>query len=251
MLLNDEETTPKNTEEEKIRIEQLRKVEGEYLNYKKFEDADDVRRIVWKIFAKNKELVVRIPEIMDPFTSHVYMYASFFNQQSFTLHHAYHQAMCNRYKNCVWTIFDTLQQKELQVQYQTDQVIHHNAEEKLAPKFTIALSTWHHDKTLTDYFKPKKGSILCIHSFTNADELSTLLSQCDEHTTLFFMQLSNIFKSHYILNWMLRLFFKQSPDLLTSLRNTWAIHPLKFQTLQQEKTILNILKKSNINFEII
>src|SRR4051794_20511734 len=78
--LRDLNVSPRKTEETNTRIEQLRKVEGEYLNYKNFENNDDVRRIVWKIYAKNKELVVRIPEIMDPYASHVYLYASFFSQ---------------------------------------------------------------------------------------------------------------------------------------------------------------------------
>lgn len=71
--------SPRKTEETNTRIEQLRKVEGEFLNYKNFENNDDVRRIVWKIYAKNKELVVRIPEIMDPYASHIYLYTSFFS----------------------------------------------------------------------------------------------------------------------------------------------------------------------------
>ena len=57
---------PKKTEETNRRIEEIRKVEGELLNYKNFETNDDVRRIVWKIYAKNKELVVRVPETIDP-----------------------------------------------------------------------------------------------------------------------------------------------------------------------------------------
>ncbi|HRI22367.1 MAG TPA: hypothetical protein PLA68_15505, partial [Panacibacter sp.] len=71
--------SPRKTEDTSSRIEELKKVEGEYLNYKNFENNDDVRRIVWKIYAKNKELVVRIPEVLDPSASHAYIYASFFN----------------------------------------------------------------------------------------------------------------------------------------------------------------------------
>ncbi len=70
---------PKKTEDTNVRIEQIRKVEGEFLNYKNFENNDDVRRIVWKIYAKNKELVVRVPETNDPYASHVYFYASYYN----------------------------------------------------------------------------------------------------------------------------------------------------------------------------
>ena len=48
----DQDVAPKKTETTDIRIDQLRRVEGEYLNYKDFESGDDVRRIVWKVYAK-------------------------------------------------------------------------------------------------------------------------------------------------------------------------------------------------------
>lgn len=251
-LLHDtNELPPKKTEEEIVRIEQLRKVEGEYLNYKKFEDSDDVRRIVWKIFAKNKELVVRIPEIMDPFASHIYMYASFFNKQDPHLYTEYYQEMLNHFKNCVWTIYDALTKKEFEVRYISDQNIAHPKEEIDATKYTIATSDWHHDKPLSDYFKPRNGSLLCIHSFTSATELEQMLTACDSNTNIFFIQLSKVFRSHYLFNWLLRIFIKPETDRLTSLRNKWAIHPLKFQTLNNEKILLSILKKSELNLEII
>ena len=242
---------PKKTEEETVRIEQLRKVEGELLSYKKFEDSDDVRRIVWKIFAKNKELVVRVPEIMDPFASHIYMYASFFNTQNFSLYPDYQQVMINRFKNCVWTIYDALSQKEFDVKYQSDQDITNRNQDIDNTRYTLALSEWHQNKTLSDYFKPKHGSVLCIHSYTSSAELELIIAASDPQTTIFFIQLSRVFRSHYLLNWFLRIFFKPKADRLSTLRNKWAIHPLKFQTLNKEKVLLSLLKKSDLNTEII
>lgn len=68
---------PNTTEEQTERIEIPKPSEGEYINYKDFETGDDVRRIVWKIYARNGQLVVRIPETKDPYASHLYFYASF------------------------------------------------------------------------------------------------------------------------------------------------------------------------------
>ena len=79
VLMNgdDADVSPKKTETLDVRIDQLRRVEGEYLNYKDFEAGDDVRRIVWKVYAKNRELVVRVPEQFEPYASHLYLYATF------------------------------------------------------------------------------------------------------------------------------------------------------------------------------
>ncbi|MEJ0057512.1 MAG: DUF58 domain-containing protein [Bacteroidota bacterium] len=52
---------PNTTEEQKHRIEIPKRVEGEYISYKEFESGDNIRRIVWKIYAKSGQLVVRVP----------------------------------------------------------------------------------------------------------------------------------------------------------------------------------------------
>ena len=90
---------PKKTEETNMRIEEMRKVEGELLNYKNFETNDDVRRIVWKIYAKNKELVVRIPETNDPYASHIYFYASFYNAISNDVYEEFNEVFLDHLQN--------------------------------------------------------------------------------------------------------------------------------------------------------
>lgn len=251
-LLDDiNELPPKKTDDEVIRIEQLRKVEGEYLNYKKFEDSDDVRRIVWKIFAKNKELVVRIPEIMDPFASHLYFYASFFASKKFFYPNAYTDQMLNRYKNIVFTLYDALAKKEFAVKYISDQNVHANSSEQDQTQLKITLSDWHSDLHIPDYFKPKHGTVLCIHSLSDVDDVQKIVSSCDQHTTIFFAQLSKLFKSHFVLGWIGRIFFKPSKDNLASLKSKWALQPLKYQVTNNENKILSILKQTEANVEII
>lgn len=258
ILYNPSDFSPKKTEEEKIRIDQLRKVEGEYLNYKKFEDSDDVRRIVWKIFAKNKELVVRTPEIMDPFASHLYMYASFYNSFSYELYDEYCNTMLNYFKNCVWTIYDTLANntaahtdREYKIKYISDQKIEAHESAKDKTRYTITLSSWHQDAPLTDYYKPKNASILCLHSFSKLEDIENVIRNYESGTTLFFVQLSKVFKSHYLFNWLMRIFFKAPEDALSNLKSKWAIHPMKFKVIHNEQKIMELLKKQDINFEVL
>lgn len=242
------EILPKKTEEEKVRIQQLRKVEGEYLNYKKFENSDDVRRIVWKIFAKNKELVVRIPEIMDPFSSHIYYYPSFYHQGQTDLYQPYHQAMLNYYKHWIFTIYQSLQDQEFEVRYIPDQIIQ---DTQRNTEYMITLSDWHHDKTLSNFVKTQHASAICIHSFSDVKDVEKLLSSFDKQTKLYFIRLSASMRSLYLFHWLYRLFFLPAKDELAKLKNRWPVHPLKFQTLQREKKIAQLLKQSDCNFEII
>lgn len=63
---------PKTTKIYKVRTKKLRKISGEWLEYKKYETIDDIRRIIWKVFAKNKELIIRRQEVLSPFASHIH-----------------------------------------------------------------------------------------------------------------------------------------------------------------------------------
>ena len=138
--VHDLRVLPRKTEETNTRIEQLRKVEGEYLNYKNFENNDDVRRIVWKIYAKNKELVVRIPEIMDPYASHVYMYASYFSSLPFEVSEAIQIPFLNYFKVITWSIYQNLVKQGFEVRYIPDQEVAKNnsADEQQHVKYSIS-----------------------------------------------------------------------------------------------------------------
>ncbi len=102
--IESKEITPSKTEEEIEKIKTSRKVEGDYLNYKDFETGDDVRRIVWKIFAKNRELVIRTPEIINPYASHIKFHTSFYNLIFKNSSSAFATSMLNYYKDAVYNI---------------------------------------------------------------------------------------------------------------------------------------------------
>ncbi len=238
---------PKKTEEEKIRIDQLRKVEGEMLNYKKFESADDVRRIVWKIFAKNKELMVRIPEIMDPFSSHVYIYASFYTDQQKPFP-SFNQTMLNYYKHKIWAVYETLENQEFNLKYIPDQLLGCHEKEVLK---AITLSDWHQNQNILQYFKPQSGSILLLHSYSNLQDVSQMLSAIDQNTVLYFVKLSKAFQTNYVLHWLTRILFISNQDEQQSLKNKWHLHPVKFSMLKREKKLIQLLIDHDCNFEIL
>lgn len=249
----EDEVSPKKTENLDVRIEQLRRVDGEYLNYKDFESGDDVRRIVWKVYAKNRDLVVRVPEMFEPYASHLHMYASFCAGSKQRPANAYAQEMLNYYKNCVWTVFDTLSKKEWEIKYMPDQSItlpDQLPEPERVAK-VIAGSNWHADKNLLRYFNPKTGAVLCISSFTDPGELAELLESCDPSTVIYFVKLSGNMRSIAPLTWISRLILQPPKDRLSRLRSTWAISPFRFQVQKRERQIESILSKSNVKWGTI
>lgn len=240
---------PRKTETMDVRIDQLRRVEGEHLNYKDFEAGDDVRRIVWKVYAKNRELVVRVPELFEPYASHLYFYASFHaSVKAQWMSEGYLKEMLNYFKNHVWTIYDTLSHKEWEMRFVPDQSFnlpeHLGEAEKTAR--IISNSQWQQDVELQQYFNPKSGTVLCISSLTDPQELSNVLERCDAATVVYFVKLSNVLRSYAGLNLIKRLIFLPPQDRLSKLRTSWTFSPIRFQIQKREKEIEALLNRSNV-----
>ena len=236
---------PKKTEDTNTRIEEIRKVEGEYLNYKNFEDNDDVRRIVWKIYAKNKELVIRIPETNDPYASHVYFYSSFYNYIGSDLYPMLSGIFLNQFKTITWNAYLQLSKKNLLLKYVPDQpaktIFADDPMQKI--KYIISTSNWHHDKDLQQYFKKDEASVLCISSFTNASQLEDIVSRSGKDLVVIFVELSKTFQSIKVKDWLQWLFVRPSGDSLDKLKLSWNISPLKRKVIENEVRIKKILEK--------
>lgn len=251
---DEKEVFPKKTESLDVRIDQLRRVEGEYLNYKDFESGDDVRRIVWKVYAKNRELVVRVPEMFEPYASHLYFYASFQAAvKNQWLNEGYLKEMLNYYKNCVWTVYDTLARKEWDMRYIPDQSFnvpeHLSAAERSAR--IISNSTWHNDQLLNKYFNARHGTVLCISSLTDIEDLRNTLEYCDAGTVVYFVKLSKTFRHFVAWNWLKRLILLPPKDRLNKLRSRWIFSSIRMQVIKREKEIEELLRKSSVSSGVL
>lgn len=250
----DKEVAPKKTETLDVRIDQMRRVEGEYLNYKDFEAGDDVRRIVWKVYAKNRDLVVRMPERFEPYASHLYFYASFHAAvKAQWLGEDYLKEMLNYYKNTVWTIYDTLSRKEWDMRYIPDQSFNVPENLPVAERNAriISNSEWQTDKTLAAYFNPKQGTVLCVSSLTDPHELSRMLEQCDGSTVVYFVKLSHTFRHFVAFGWLKRLIFLPPRDRLSRLRTRWTFSPMRFQLLSREKELQQLIAHSGVTSAVM
>ena len=235
---------PKKTEDTNVRIDKIRKVEGEFLNYKNFENNDDVRRIVWKIYAKNKELVIRVPETNDPYASHVYFFASFYNRFHNSLYEQMEAVLLNHYKTVMWNTYLALSKQNLLIKYIPDQqpgkALADDPHQKI--KYIISTSEWHTNKDLGQYFKKEDASVLCISSFTDTRQLKQIIEGSGNDLVVVFVKLSQAFDTMKVTDWMKWVFVKPSRDSLDKLRFAWNISPIKRDVIQNEKDIFHILE---------
>lgn len=239
------QVSPRKTEESNTRIEELKKVEGEFLNYKNFENNDDVRRIVWKIYAKNKELVVRIPEVLDPYASHAYMYVSFFTDFDITANKTAEIYFLNFYKTISWAIFQKLVQQGFDVRYIPDQQTPSKnfTEEKQAIEYAISTSKWQTDKDLKNYVKSKDASVVVIHSFSNADDVQQLLEANGGSCFFVLIKLSNSLQRSYLISLVRWLFIQQEKNEMEVYKTSWRLSLLRPRVLQNEKKLEAMVSK--------
>jgi hypothetical protein len=243
--LSELKISPRKTEDTTTRIEEIRKVEGEYLNYKNFENNDDVRRIVWKIYAKNKELVVRIPEIMDPYASHIYLYASFYSGFDTVANDVAEIPFLNYYKVMAWTVYQNLVKQGFEVRFVPDQeaVKSNTADVQQWVKYLISTSKWHQDKDLKTYVKPGDASIVLVSSFSNADEVQQLVEQYGRDITFIFIKVTESLKRQNLFDWMQWIFVKNESNDIDAFKRAWALSPLRSKVVQNEKKLAEILQK--------
>lgn len=236
---------PRKTEETNTRIEELRKVEGEYLNYKNFETHDDVRRIVWKIYAKNKELVVRIPEIIDPYASHVYLYASFFSRFNVEGNLPVEVPFLNYYKTMIWTVYQNLVKRGFEVRYIPDQEAAKNSlpDEQQWVKYSISTSRWHTGKDLKSYCKTSDASVAIISSLSDADQVREIMEQHGKDITFIFIKLTDSLRRQNILEWVQWLFIQNEVNDIDVYKRAWSLSAIRSKIVQNEKLLTEIVAK--------
>jgi hypothetical protein len=236
---------PKKTEETNMRIEEIRKVEGELLNYKNFENNDDVRRIVWKIYAKNKELVVRIPETNDPYASHIYFYVSFYNAVSNDVYKEFNEVFLDNFKTVIWNIYDQLSRQNALIQYIPDQETKkiYADDPALKVKYMMSTASWQKQNDLQNYFNKQYASLLCVSSLTDAAQLSEILDKAGKSLTVVFVRLSKSFANTKVIDWLQWIFVKPEKKSIEKLQLAFNLSPLRRKILENEKRIKQMLEK--------
>ena len=202
---------PVLAKENNIRTEVIRKVEGEHLYFKDFEPSDDIRRIIWKIYAKHKELVVRIPEVRNPFASEVGFAVSYYNSMLNATNGREAAEFLNAYKQLVWSFYDELNSsKDVRLKLLLDQHIKVKEDDNVCrEQLLIGAAGWQTSTPASELFKPESYSILFISALTAKDEVSRLIAKLEPAHIVVFCRLSGTFDvKKEVLSYVRMLFMK-------------------------------------------
>jgi hypothetical protein len=234
---------PNATEEQKHRIDIPKRVEGEHVNYKEFESGDNINRIVWKIYAKSGQLVVRIPETKDPYASHLYLYVSYFHGYR-DQHGSFERELLNVYKDDVRNLFEALQHNGYDVKMPHDQEVPKltGVEEKKNDLFQITVASWQHALAPTAYVNTSKAAFVCLSSLTPVHEIETLIRNLPESIPVMVVKLSSAIPSPFKIKFR-DILFRPEKKPADKLRQPWLVSSLRRTLIKNEKEIKLVLQQ--------
>ncbi len=159
------------SEEPVLKVVQHKLAKGELIDYKKYAPGDDIRRIIWKNYARNRELTVRIPDRSFPYVSHINVLASFFDASPGEGSLELKTHLLNIYKEKLRQIVDSILEQGFTVQFIPDQPVehHYQLDEYQRILYYISSSQWQTRYPITQYVrenfsKLRGGSNLLVFS---------------------------------------------------------------------------------------
>jgi hypothetical protein len=241
---------PSKTEYEAIRIKDWRKVQGEMLHYKHFESNDDVRRIVWKIYARNKELVVRTNEILNPFASHVSFYVSFFDNLDTAGSHAIGHSCLDFYKAACWTLYRQLDKQGLKTHFFTDQPVPQLTakNEEMEVEYALAVSKWQQTTRPEEAVKLKDATLICISSLADPKDVIYLTENAPNSLTIALVPLSAATPFPTGWNRLKWLLIETEKDPAYKDNFVWFLSPVRKAMIENERKIIRILEQSGTKY---
>lgn len=189
-------------DEDKMTLSKTR-TQGEYLNHKSFEESDDVRRILWKVYAKNRELVVRVPEIVHNNASEVCIYASFHTSFPVGEIDIFEKQALNFYKNAIWTAYAKLSEnKDLHVSLVMDLPVRTLADTEKSIQENISHGQWQNVKPLPELIAAVSPSLILVSSLNALAEVEAAVARHPMATFLLVPLSESFGKRNSWLQWI-------------------------------------------------
>lgn len=165
------EISTEKSEEPVLKVFQHKRAKGELLDYKKYAPGDDIRRIIWKNYARVRELTVRIPDRNFPYVSHINVLASFYDGSPSGESLELKAFILDIYKEKLRQIVDSILEQNFTVQFISDQSIadHYQLDDYQRMLYMISASAWQKETPLEtfikkNYYHLQKASNLLVFS---------------------------------------------------------------------------------------
>ena len=227
----------KSSEDPVKKVIQHRTAKGELLDYKKYAPGDDIRRIIWKNYARSRELTVRIHDRTFPYVSHINVLASFYDAsptggQPLPLK----DLLLDIYKEKIRQVIDAIIEQGFSVRFFVDQSIeqHYQLDEYQQMLYSVSAAKWQSGLSIEQFMKDRyyelhKGStVLLFSSFCPIQSLEQLQNGRPLDVNMAFYNATKT------------LDLSKPPSILKRILFTDAFEPLEFA--KREKTAPKTVK---------
>jgi hypothetical protein len=214
---------------------------GDWLHLKSFEPGDDVRRIVWTLYARHKSLMVRWQDQQDPHGDTLKAFVSFNATNTIKLDADLLAYTETQYKQRLFALLSGFLQEGVLLDWRTNNKpwVKGISSDDLANELTRA--SWHFNSVQeTDLTFP---SLVFVSSVDTLDYVEYLAAIWPD---ALFVQV-DLLQSLANRSWYSRikgLFFKPRSNKYSSLFDVWWRHPRKAQLLKNENQIKKIIQLS-------
>ncbi|MEM9895641.1 MAG: DUF58 domain-containing protein [Bacteroidota bacterium] len=234
--------------EELEKVRTSKRVEGDFLNYKDFESGDDVRRIVWKIFAKSKELVVRIPEVINPYASHLSILASFQNTLA-TKQSSFIDGMLDYYKDMLFNTYREIEKSGRKIDFQLDQKIDERliVEKKDKMGYALSCAQWTDIAVQDSLPTSQESTILCVSSLVPAAQIEALLNK--RGIVFLIVNVSRYLDEQNLFNPMNLIMRSDNKSEVSKLK--WQLSGLRKKLKRNEKRIEELMQQENFQGQVL
>lgn len=232
----------KHPDREEEQTPNMQRRPGDWLNLKSFEPGDDVRRIVWTLYARHKALMVRWQDQQDPYGNTLRVYVSF---NALDLIHndpkVYRYAE-TQYKQRLYALLHGFLQEGVLLDWRTDYVpwVKGISLDALADELTRA--SWRiNNASIQDADLPSP-SLVFVSSLSTPQQVQQMAACWPD---ALFVQV-NLFRPLSKRSWRSRLtslFFKSNSILNTSLYDTWWRNPLRARLIKNDNNIKQLLQQ--------
>jgi hypothetical protein len=234
---------PFTFDNDEIRTDTVHKKEGELLHFKHFEASDDIRRIVWPVYARTKELIVRTVEMHNMYASKIDMYASFCNSYQNLLEKSISDTFLNYYKTDVWEVYKSFK-KDNEVHFVPDQKSKIAIDYQHEVSAQISGMAWHSNK-IEEYFGNNKVSITCISSLIPSQDVEKVLDHFGANTIVVFVSLKSTIAKISISD-ILREIFTIPEEKKINWK--WWFSMNRKKVLNNDKAVRNALISRKLNY---
>jgi hypothetical protein len=230
-------------DKDEIRTDTVHRKEGELLHFKHFEVSDDIRRIVWPVYAKSKELVIRTVEMHNMYASKIDMYASFCNGYQNILEKTVSDTFLNSYKTDIWEAYKSLT-KDNEVHFVPDQKSKTAVEYRNEVSAQISGMDWH-SNNIEEYFGKSKVSVTCISSLISLRDIEKILDRFDTNTLVIFVSLKSCVGKISVKDVLREIFTIPEKKKINW---KWMLSSNRRKVLNNDNAIRNTLISGNFNY---